>query len=90
MAASRVNAVATVSRQEFARLKNVLPAATRECLFATFGISETTWVKLRDGKPVKRSTLDRVFKRYQAVASGARGPRPVFLREAGETSAHQG
>ena len=37
---------------------------TRERLFDCYAISETTWNKLRDGKPVKRTTLDRILARY--------------------------
>ena len=35
-------------------LRARLPAVTREHLFDCYAISETTWTKLRDGKPVKR------------------------------------
>lgn len=51
----------TVSREVFLSLRARLPAVTREHLFDCYAISETTWTKLRDGKPVKRSTLDRIM-----------------------------
>lgn len=54
-------------RETFLALRQVLPAATRACLQATFGVSETTWVKLRDGRPVKASTLERVLARYRRL-----------------------
>ncbi len=46
-----------------ARVRAGVPALTREHLQARLAISETTWVKLRDGKPLKRSTLERLMVR---------------------------
>ncbi|ADG10584.1 hypothetical protein B7G68_10840 [Caulobacter segnis] len=57
----------TASREIFQRLRARLPAVTREHLFECYAISETTWTKLRDGKPVKRSTLDRILVRLEAL-----------------------
>lgn len=57
----------TASREIFQRLRDRLPAVTREHLFDCYAISETTWTKLRDGKPVKRSTLDRILVRLEAL-----------------------
>jgi hypothetical protein len=54
-------------RDTFLALRQVLPAATKTCLQETFGVSETTWVKLRDGRPVKASTLERVLARYRRL-----------------------
>lgn len=52
-------------RETFLALRRILPAATKTCLRETFGVSETTWVKLRDSRPVKVSTLERVLTRYR-------------------------
>lgn len=57
----------TISREVFQRLRSRLPAVTREHLFDCYAISETTWTKLRDGKPVKRSTLDRILNKLAAL-----------------------
>jgi len=57
----------TASREIFQRLRARLPAVTREHLFECYAISETTWTKLRDGKPVKRSTLDRILVKLEAL-----------------------
>lgn len=46
-------------------LRQGLPAITREWLMTCYGISETTWTKLRDGKPVKRTTLERIVARLE-------------------------
>ncbi len=48
-----------------ARIRERLPAITRSQLQACFAISETTWTKLRDGRPVKRATLDRILARLE-------------------------
>ena len=57
----------TISRDVFQSLRSRLPAVTREHLFDCYAISETTWTKLRDGKPVKRSTLDRILAKLAAL-----------------------
>lgn len=54
-------------RETFMALRRVLPSATKVCLQDTFGISETTWVKLRDGRPIKTSTLERILARYRRL-----------------------
>jgi hypothetical protein len=57
----------TVPREIVQRLRARLPAVTREHLFDCYAISETTWTKLRDGKPIKRSTLERILQRYERL-----------------------
>lgn len=65
--ASRHRPMVTLDRQTFLDLRNVLRATTKDCLRETFGVSETTWTKLRDGRPVKQITLDRLLARYRAI-----------------------
>lgn len=67
----------TLDRQTFLDLRNVLRAATKDCLRETFGVSETTWVKLRDGRPVKQVTLDRLLVRYRAIVEADEAVRRV-------------
>ncbi len=62
--------LAVLDRETFQGLRRVLPAATKDCLRDTFGVSETTWVKLRDGRPVKQTTLDRLLDRYSRLSAG--------------------
>lgn len=52
-------------------IRMLLPAITREHLQATLGVSETTWVKVRDGKPLKRSTLARIEARIERLGQQA-------------------
>jgi DNA-binding Xre family transcriptional regulator len=51
-------------------LKGALPAITREHLFSVYGISETTWGKLRKGEPIKLSTWQRIQARYERLCAG--------------------
>lgn len=44
-------------------MRERLPAQTDDAVQASFGISWTTWMKLRDGRPVLVSTCDRLLRR---------------------------
>ncbi|MDR7114641.1 hypothetical protein [Caulobacter sp. BE254] len=72
------SAMTVADRETFLALRRVLPATTKVCLRGTFGISETTWVKLRDGRPVKASTLERVLDRYRALCGYASAGETPF------------
>jgi hypothetical protein len=54
-----VTQTVTISRERFETLKDALPAVTREHLTRVYGISETTWTKLRRGEPIKLNTWDQ-------------------------------
>jgi hypothetical protein len=53
----------TISVERFEALKAALPAITREHLTDVYGISETTWTKLRKGEPIKLKTWERMQAR---------------------------
>jgi hypothetical protein len=72
------SAMTVADREAFLALRRALPATTKVCLRETFGISETTWVKLRDGRPVKASTLERVLDRYRALCGYASAGETPF------------
>lgn len=57
-----------IEPHEFEAMKAHLPKATPEGLMATYRISQNTWYKLRDGRPVKRKTADQLRARYREVA----------------------
>lgn len=57
----------TISADEFDRLRRSLPAATKEGVMATYRISQHSWYKLRDGKPVKQVVIDRMRERYAQI-----------------------
>ncbi len=54
-----------VDRPLFHQLRNHLPAITKVCLRETYGISETTWRRLRDGKPIRLSTYHRLIRSFE-------------------------
>jgi len=45
------------------KLRGQLRAQTAECVMETFGISVRTWMKMRDGMPVRRSVAERLLQR---------------------------
>ena len=61
----------TVPHDLVQRLRERLPALTREHLSDCYAISETTWTKLRDGRPIKRSTFERILQRYERLVAHA-------------------
>jgi DNA-binding Xre family transcriptional regulator len=67
----RVIQTVTISRERFEVLKDALPAVTREHLTDVYGISETTWAKLRKGEPIKLNTLERMLARLERRLSSA-------------------
>ncbi|WP_066684003.1 hypothetical protein [Caulobacter sp. CCH9-E1] len=58
----------TVDPEQVRRLRDLLPALTKAHLQETLGISETTWVRLRDRRPIRQSTYERLIRR-STVAS---------------------
>ena len=46
-----------------AMMRSRLPAQTSEAITAAFGISQNTWVKIRDGHPIRRSVGERLLQR---------------------------
>ena len=59
-----------VNLEQVRRLRGLLPALTKAHLQDTLGISETTWVRLRDERPIRRSTYDRLMRRADVVRAG--------------------
>lgn len=48
------------------RMRHRLRAQTADCVMDTFGISVNTWVKMRDGKPIRTSVARRFLERMAA------------------------
>ena len=59
--------MATVTAEEFQAFRARLPVATKEGLFDAYRISQHTWYKLRDGKPVKQNVLERLRERFETL-----------------------
>lgn len=57
----------TVTDDEVARFRSKLPAVTAEQIMGTYGVSETTWRKLRKGAPVRRLTVERMRARFASL-----------------------
>ena len=64
---SRQLKMGTIDQEEFARLRRSLPAVTKQGVMDTYRISQHSWYKLRDGKPVKQIVIDRMRERYAAM-----------------------
>ncbi len=58
--------------EQFLMLKKALPAITRTHLFDKLSISENTWRKIREGRPIKRTTYARMMARYEAGSGSSR------------------
>jgi hypothetical protein len=46
-------------------MHRALPSQTAECVMDRFGISVNTWVKIRDGQPIRPSVADRLIERLR-------------------------
>ena len=57
-----------VDADQVRQLRDLLPAITKEHLQGTLGISETTWTRLRDERPIRRSTYERLMRRARVEA----------------------
>lgn len=57
-----------MNTEQVLHLRSLLPAITKEHLQRTLGISETTWIRLRDRRPIRRSTYERLMRRSEALA----------------------
>jgi hypothetical protein len=60
-----------VTAEEFQAFRRRLPVVTSSGLFDTYRISQQTWYKLRDGKPVKQNVLARLRERYATLGEQA-------------------
>lgn len=52
-----------VDPEQVRRLRELLPSVTKQHLQGMLGISETTWVRLRDERPIRRSTYARLLRK---------------------------
>lgn len=46
-------------------MHRVLPVQSREQVMDRFGISVNTWIKIRDGIPIRRSVAERLLERLR-------------------------
>ena len=65
-----------VDQEQVVVIRNALPAVTKVWLQEVLGVSETTWRSLRDGRPIRRSTYDRLLAKLESV----RGPSAAMAK----------
>lgn len=54
-----------VDQEQVLALRKALPAVTKVWLQEVLGVSETTWRSLRDGRPIRESTYNRLLAKFQ-------------------------
>lgn len=52
-----------ISAEVAEKMRSRLPAQTSVAITGVFGISQNTWVKIRDGHPIRRLVGERLLKR---------------------------
>lgn len=65
-AAATSGSMLYIDPEAVAWMRERLPAQTNEAITATFGISQNTWVKIRDGLPIRRSVGERLLARLNS------------------------
>jgi enoyl reductase-like protein len=56
-----------VDRRLVAAMQALLPVQTKECIMDTLGISANTWVKVKRGEAVRRSTVEYLIRRVEQI-----------------------
>ena len=54
-----------VDQEKVLVLRSALPAVTKVWLQEVLGVSETTWRSLRDGRPIRQSTYNRLLAKLE-------------------------
>ncbi|TCS10294.1 hypothetical protein [Caulobacter sp. BK020] len=54
-----------VDQEKVLVLRRALPAVTKVWLQEVLGVSETTWRSLRDGRPIRQSTYNRLLAKLE-------------------------
>lgn len=75
-----------VDQDQVLALRSALPAVTKVWLQEILGVSETTWRSMRDGKPIRESTYNRLLAKLERTTARARSPNPFPSREAGRSA----
>ncbi|WP_082539713.1 MULTISPECIES: hypothetical protein [unclassified Caulobacter] len=60
-----------VNQEQVLALRSALPAVTKVWLQEVLGVSETTWRSLRDGRPIRQSTYDRLIAKLKRTSHGS-------------------
>jgi hypothetical protein len=54
-----------VEQEKVLVIRSALPAVTKVWLQEVLGVSETTWRSLRDGRPIRQSTYNRLLAKLE-------------------------
>ena len=54
-----------VDQEKVLVIRGALPAVTKVWLQEVLGVSETTWRSLRDGRPIRQSTYNRLLAKLE-------------------------
>jgi hypothetical protein len=57
-----------VDQQKVLVIRSALPAVTKVWLQEVLGVSETTWRSLRDGRPIRQSTYNRLLAKLERTS----------------------
>ena len=60
-----------VDQEKVLALRSALPAITKVWLQEVLGVSETTWRSLRDGRPIRQSTYNRLLAKLERTKGRA-------------------
>lgn len=64
-----------VDQEQVCLIRDALPAVTKVWLQEILGVSETTWRSLRDGRPIRQSTYERLIARLERGRGRSAGLR---------------
>lgn len=59
-------ALASLSPEIVQKMRDMLPCQSKEVVMDILGISSNTWTKIKHGKPIRLSTVDRLKSRFGA------------------------
>lgn len=60
-----------VDQEQVLVIRKALPAVTKVWLQEVLGVSETTWRSLRDGRPIRQSTYNRLIAKLEMTRERA-------------------
>jgi hypothetical protein len=66
-----------IAPDDVVALRLLIPAQTTEVTMRAIGVSWETWVKVREGRPVRLSTAARILRRLESAPRADRRDEPV-------------
>ncbi|WP_119679374.1 hypothetical protein [Indioceanicola profundi] len=79
----------SVTRAQFLEFRRHLTSVTKAGLRETYGISESTWRRMRDSQPIRVTTFTRLLARYERnLARADQGTMAVRYRRSHANAGH--